>query len=51
MKTENNNKKEKKVVLKTKTFAATTKSKVLAKEAVDFAMKNYPNLMERLKNS
>jgi hypothetical protein len=48
MKTENKNKK---VVLKTKTFSATTKSKVLAKEAVDFAMKNYPNLMERLKNS
>lgn len=48
MKTENKNKK---LVLKTKTFSATTKSKALAKEAVDFAMKNYPNLMERLKNS
>lgn len=48
MKQENKNKK---VVLKTKTFSATTKSKALAEEAVDYVMKNYPNLMEKLKNS
>ena len=48
MKTENKNKK---VVLKTKTFSATTKSKAAAKEAVEFMLKNYPITMEKLKNS
>ena len=46
MKKENKNKK---VTLKTKTFS--TKSKALAKEAVEYMMKHYPNLMEKLKNS
>ena len=46
MKKENKNKK---VTLKTKTYS--TKTKALAKEAVDYVMKNYPNLMEKLKNS
>lgn len=46
MKQENKNKK---VTLKTKIYS--TKSKALAKEAVDYVMKNYPNLMEKLKNS
>jgi len=39
----------KKVTLKTKTYS--TKSKALAKEAVEYMMKHYPNLMEKLKNS
>lgn len=46
MKRENKNKK---VTLKTKTYS--TKSKALAKEAVEYIMKHYPNLMEKLKNS
>lgn len=46
MKQENKNKK---VTLKTKTYS--TKSKALAKEAVEYIMKHYPNLMEKLKNS
>ena len=50
MKQENKNQ-NKKVVLKTKTFAATTKSKAIAKEAVEFMLKNYPITMEKLKNS
>ena len=46
MKRENKNKK---VTLKTKTYS--TKSKALAKEAVEYIMKHYPNMMEKLKNS
>ena len=46
MKKENKNKK---VTLKTKTYS--TKSKALAKEAVEYMMKNYPITMEKLKNS
>ena len=41
MKRENKNKK---VTLKTKTYS-------LAKEAVEYMMKHYPNMMEKLKNS
>ena len=41
--------KNNKVTLKTKTYS--TKSKALEKEAVDYVMKNYPNLMEKLKNN
>ena len=48
MKTENKNKK---VVLKTKTFAATTKKKAIAKQVYEEVMAKYPNLMEMLKNS
>lgn len=50
MKTENKNQ-NKKVVLKTKTFAATTKSKAIAKQVYEEVMQKYPNLMEKLKNS
>ena len=46
MKKENKNKK---VTLKTKTYS--TKSKALAKEAVEYMMKNYPITIEKLKNS
>ena len=46
MKRENKNKK---VTLKTKTYS--TKSKALAKEAVEYMMNNYPITMEKLKNS
>ncbi len=48
MKRENKNKK---VTLKTKTFSVMTKSKMAAKEAVEYMMKHYPNMMEKLKNS
>lgn len=48
MKRENKNKK---VTLKTKTFSTKNKSKALAKEAVEYMMKNYPITMEKLKNS
>ena len=48
MKRENKNKK---VTLKTKTYSTKNKSKASAKEAVEYMMKHYPNLMEKLKNS
>ena len=48
MKRENKNKK---VTLKTKIYSVMTKSKMAAKEAVEYMMKNYPITMEKLKNS
>ena len=41
--------KNKKATLKTKTYS--TKGNALAKEAVEYMMKNYPITMEKLKNS
>lgn len=44
-------KENKKVILKTKTYSADTKSKAIAKKVYDEVIAKYPNLMEKLKNS